>query len=112
MGTPVHHTTGTVPNLNATLERRVSQDSSTVSKVFRISGQISSIPGTLPLRSFLNYLSDLCQGVNPQKDDSKTLGKLKVHLIKTSLVHISLSTGSGIQRVEFRTNSNKKNTVK
>ncbi|KAI3367910.1 hypothetical protein L3Q82_026737, partial [Scortum barcoo] len=42
---------GTVPNLHAMLQRRVSQDSPTTSRDLRYSGRISSTPGALPPRS-------------------------------------------------------------
>ncbi|KAI3369543.1 hypothetical protein L3Q82_007753 [Scortum barcoo] len=49
--TPVCHSRGTVPNLHAMLQRRVSQDSPTTSRDLRYSGRISSTPGALPPRS-------------------------------------------------------------
>jgi len=55
--TPVCHSKGTVPDPDATLKRRVSQDSPTMSSAFSISGQISSTPGALPPRSFLTTLA-------------------------------------------------------
>jgi len=50
---PVCHSTGNVPDLHATLTRRVSHDSPTMFRAFSISGLISSTPGALPLKNFL-----------------------------------------------------------
>ncbi|KAI3353040.1 hypothetical protein L3Q82_019613, partial [Scortum barcoo] len=60
--TPVCHSRGTVPNLHAMLQRRVSQDSPTTSRDLRYSGRISSTPGALPLQELANYLSDFGLG--------------------------------------------------
>ncbi len=57
--TPVYHSECTVPDVQATLKRCVSQDSPTMSRVFSISERISSVPGILPLRSFVTTLRPL-----------------------------------------------------
>ena len=51
--TPICQSRGTVPDVHAMLQRRVSQDSPTTSRALRNSGRTSSTPGALPLRSFL-----------------------------------------------------------